>query len=126
MPNYSLIFARTLDHAHQSAVADWGWQAVDELRNEFRRPDTNERVRWIPDTASALNDLRWLTRVYLGSDWHLRKDAVKVVDLIEAGFFKRIDAELPAPRGRAKDGPSFTDKTRQLADFIRATEIRSR
>lgn len=126
MPNYSLIFARTLDHAHTSAVTDWGWQVVDELRNEFRCSGTGERVRWVPDVPSALNDLRWLTRVYLGSDWHLRRDAVKVVDLIEAGFFKLVDSELPASRKRAKDGPSFADKTRQLADFIKATEIRSR
>lgn len=120
MPNYSLIFARTLDHAVASAFQDWRWYGVNELRNQFRRPDTGEQARFVPDVASALNDLRWNTVVYLGRDWHLRNDAGKVVDLIEAKFFKLGDPELPPPRRVKKDdGPSYMDKVRQYNDAFR-------
>lgn len=126
MPNYSLIFARTLQHATDSALLDWDWQGVDELRNQFRRPDNGEHARWVPDVPSALNDLRWLTRVYLGRDWEKRTDAAKVVDLIETGFFKLVEPDLPEPRDRRRRAgePSYADKARALAEFNKATAIR--
>lgn len=126
MPNYSLIFARTLQHATDSALLDWQWQGVDELRNQFRRPDNGEHVRWVPDVPPALNDLRWLTRVYLGRDWEKRTDATKVVDLIEVGFFKLVEPDLPEPRDRRRRAgeSSYADKARALAEFNKATAIR--
>lgn len=113
VPNYSLLFARTLDHAVSSA-AGWKWDGSNELRNEFRRPDTGERARFVPDVPSALNDLRWNTRVYLGGDWEKRRDAERLVDLIESGFFKLVDPELPPPRPRAPRDRTLNDIRKQL------------
>lgn len=124
MPNYSLVLARTLAHAEISILSDWKWDSYNELRNEFRRPDTGERVRFAPDVPSALNDLRWNTKVYLGLDWHMRNDASRIVDLIESGFFVNSDPELPNRRERKSSGnSSYVDKVKQLAEFTKANEI---
>lgn len=111
MPNYSLIFARTFDHAYASAVVDWKWEPHNELRNQFRRPDNGEMARWVPDVPSALNDLRFNTRVYLGREWEARRDAERVRVLCipatpetqGSGFFVVCDPELPPPRPRRRN-----------------------
>lgn len=102
MPNYSLLFARTLQDADDSAIIDWGWQAVGELRNEYRRPDTGERARFVTDRHEATLGLRWNTRVYFGRNWEKRVDAERLVDMVETGFFVFVDPTMPPPRAPRK------------------------
>lgn len=115
MPNYSLIFARSLQHAHSSAIEDWQWQFVDELHSEYRRPDTGERARFVPDLPHTLQGLRWNTRVYLGRDWRKRSDASQIMGHVDSGFFKAEDPELPPPRPRTRRDDTLSDVRRTLA-----------
>lgn len=119
MPNYSLIFARTLQHATDSAVIDWQWEPSNELRNEFRRPDTGEKARWVPDVPSALYGLRWLTVVYLGREWEKRRDSEAIRLGMESGFFKQQDPQLPPPRPRRSRDDDLSTIRRLLAQVDR-------
>ncbi len=106
MPNFSLIFARDLQFADDSALLDWHWERYDELHSEFRRPDNNERARFVPDGPQSLQNLRWNTKVYLGRGWERRADAHSIRRLIGDGFFVETDPNLPPPRRRtmSRDG----------------------
>lgn len=114
MPNYSLIFARTLEDATNSATIDWHWEPSNELRNEFRRPDTGERARWVPDVPSALYGLRWNTVIYLGRDWGKRRDADRIQVALESGFFKEQDPQLPPSRPRRSRQQRLDDRLSEL------------
>lgn len=113
MPNYSLIFARNLVDA-DVAARGWGWQLHDELHNEYRRIDTNERARFTPDNGQSLQNLRWHTKVYLVDGWRGRNDASSVMGLIDSGFFEvDEDPSLPPPRPRRR-----SPEQRQLLEAI--------
>lgn len=127
MPNYSLLFARTLQDATDSALIDWQWQPYNELRNQFCRPDNGEMVRWVPDVPSALDGLRFNTRIYLGRDWDKRRDADRVRTLSipatpeeqGSGFFVVCDPQLPPPRPRRSRDDDLSAIRRLLAKVER-------
>lgn len=119
MPNYSLIFAHTLQDAHDSALLDWHWNHVDELHSEFRRPDTGERARFVQDLPHTLQGLRWNTRVYLGRNWKKRSDASQIMGYLDSGFFLGVDPELPPPRPRSKRSDVLAGIQRTLARLER-------
>lgn len=127
MPNYSLIFARSLQHADDSAIIDWHWQRSDELHSEYRRPDTGERARFVPDLPGTLQGLRFNTRVYLGRDWGKRNDAVQIRELTTpatpecggSGFFVVMDPELPPPRIRTRRDDALSEVRKTLARLER-------
>lgn len=101
MPNLSLLFARTLQDADDSAWIDWKWDRMPgDLYHEWRRPDNYERVRFVPNMMNATNGLRWHTKVYLGRNWMARVDHTQVQLLIDTQFFDVGDPELPPPRKR--------------------------
>jgi len=103
MPNYSLLFAASLQDAQDSALVDWKWEISDHLHSEFRRPDNNERVRFVFDRPDGLSNLRWNTKVYLGRNWRSRADITNIETLIRERFFTIEDPDLPPPRRRRKD-----------------------
>lgn len=127
MPNYSLLFARTLQDATDSALIDWQWETYNELRNQFRRPDNGEMVRWVSDVPSGLNDLRYNTRVYLGRNWDKRRDTDQIRTLCipatpeaqGSGFFVVCDPELPPPRSRRSRDDDLSTLRRTLARLER-------
>lgn len=119
MPNCSLIFARTLQDAEDSALIDWKWERSDELHSEFRRPDSNERARFVPDGPQSLQNLRWNTKVYLGRDWNKRNDVAHIGTLISEGFFVETDPELPPPRIRVRRDDALSEIRRTLARLER-------
>lgn len=116
MPNYSLLFARTLQDADNSALIDWKWDKIGDLgHDEYRRPDTGERVRFVLDNhGRSLQGLRWNTRIYLGYDWQKRTDAEHIRLLVSEGFFNEVDPELPPPRMRTKRDDALTEIKRSL------------
>lgn len=128
MPNYSLLFARTLQHATDSALVDWQWEPYNELRNQFRRPDNGEMVRWVPDVPSALGGLRFNTRIYLGREWRARRDSGRIMSLSRpvtpeeqgSGFFVVCDPQLPPPRPRKSRDEERLSELKRLLDFRRA------
>lgn len=122
MPNYSLIFARTLEDATDSAMIDWQWEPSNELRNEFRRPDTGEKARWVPDVPSALDSLRWLTVIYLGRQWEKRRDVDRIRAALESGFFKQQDPQLPPPRPRRSRQQKLDDRLSELRQELSKLE----
>jgi|HubBroStandDraft_3_1064219.scaffolds.fasta_scaffold00924_9 hypothetical protein len=103
MPNFSLLFAGSLQDAEDSALADWRWEIFDHLHFEFRRPDSGERVRFVQDRRDTLDNLRWNTRIYLGRNWKRRQDAMIVENLVLERFFVLGDPTLPPPRKRRTD-----------------------
>lgn len=115
MADVALLFARTLDDADASAVIDWKWDRSGELRNEYRRPDTGERARYVQDGPDSLQNLRWNTRVYLGRGWEQRSDAVAITASLNVKFFKEIDPELPPPRARVTRDDKLGEMRRMLA-----------
>lgn len=110
----SLLFARTLQDADDSALIDWNWYKTDELNSEYRRPDDNERVRFCPDKPECLRGLVWNTRVYLGRNWEKRDDAPKIRTLLSEGFFSPGDPELPPPRRKTKKADALSEIRRTL------------
>lgn len=119
--NYSLLFARTLQDADDSALLDWKWDKVGDLgHDEYRRPDNGERVRFAPDNIHSLQNLRWATRVYLGRDWLKRNDSHQIKAFIGDGFFKEVDPELPPPRVRAKRDDVLSEVRRTLSRLERS------
>ena len=123
MPNYSLLFARTAPDADVSA-SGWGWDKVGDLgHHEYRRPDTGEVVRFVNDSdGSGLNGLRWNTRVYLADGWRKRTDASQIMGMVDSGFFKDEDPELPPPRSRRnKDAETLNELRRSLARLEKRT-----
>lgn len=119
MPNYSLIFARSLQHADDCAVAVWHWQRSDELHSEYRRPDTGERARYVQDLPGTLQGLRWNTRVYLADGWRQRSDASQIMGYLDSGFFKEEDPELPPPRIRTRRDDALSEVRKTLARLER-------
>ena len=104
MPNYSLLVARTLQDAENSAIVDWKWEYHDHLHFAFRRPDNGEIIRFVADRGGeTLRGLRWNTRIYFGYQWQARRDAAIIRSLIDQGFFTEEDPTLPPPRQRRKD-----------------------
>lgn len=104
MPNYSLLVARTLQDAENSATIDWKWEYHDQLHFAFRRPDNGEIVRFVADrSGETLRGLRWNTKLYLGYQWQARRDANIIRDLLREGFFTEEDPQLARPRQRRKD-----------------------
>lgn len=120
MTYYALLFARTLDDADNSAMLDWHWERSGELRPEWRRPDTGERVRWVPDSAGSISGLRWNTRTYLGRDWQRRNDAPQIQHMLDGGFFVVGDPELPPPRRRTSKTDALDGIRQQLARLERS------
>lgn len=116
----ALLFARTQQDADDSALIDWKWYKTDELHTEYRRPDNNERVRFVPDGPDSLQNLRWNTKVYLGRDWYKRADAYKVRELTlpvkdgGAGFFELCDPQLPPPRRKRNNDVTLDQLRRTL------------
>lgn len=119
MPNFSLIFARSLDQADFTAVITWHWQRSDELHSEYRRPDTGERARFVPDLPGTLQGLRWNTRIYLVDGWRARSDASQIMGYLGSGFFREEDPELPPPRIRVKRDDALTEVRKTLARLER-------
>lgn len=116
MPNYSLLFAFSAQSAIDAAVTGWRWDYIGELHQEFRRPDTMERIRFVVDDGGrTLQGLRWLTKVYLVPDWVKRRDASCIMGLLDAGLFKLSDPELPPPRPRRKRDEALTEVRQILA-----------
>lgn len=118
MPNFSLLFAHTLAEADHHAVSEWKWDKVGDLgHDEYRRPDTGERTRFVNDSdGRGLNGLRWLTRVYLAKGWRNRTDASHVMGMLDSGFFVEADPILPPPRSRrSKDADALSEIKRNLA-----------
>lgn len=98
----ALLIARNSHVADGNAFVDWKWWPSNELRHEYRRPDTNEIVRFLPDLPGTTNGLAWGTTVYLGSDANMRNDWPHVSAAISAGQFVQGDPQLPPPRLRKK------------------------
>ncbi len=121
MPNHALLFARTLQDADNSALVDWKWDRTGELRPEWRRPDTGERVRFVPDSPGTLQGLRWNTRIYLGYGVKARADAELIRAYVLSGFFKLCDPELPPPRRRPRRDEALDEVRKQLARLERRT-----
>jgi hypothetical protein len=115
MPNYSLIFAPSLQAADDAAVNDWRWERYNEMRDEYRRPDTGERARFVKDGPQSLQNLRWSTRVYLVDGWRKRTDASSIMGLLDSGFFVETDPELPPPRPRKKRDEVLSEVRKQLS-----------
>lgn len=119
MPNYSLLFASSLQAATDAALG-WGWEPSDQFHFEFRRPHNNERVRFVPDFREALVGLRWNTRVYLVTGWQNRRDAEKIRVFIVERFFAVVeDPETPEPRRRKRDRMEVlrTELTKLMKDM---------
>jgi len=119
MPNYALLFAHTLQDADNSALVDWKWERTGDLRPEWRRPDTGERIRWVPDSPGTLQGLRWNTRVYLGHNVKRRNDAEVIRTYVMSGFFQLCDPELPPPRKRLRRDDALDEVRKQLARLER-------
>lgn len=118
MPNFSLLFARSPAEAEASACDEWKWDKVGDLgHDEYRRPDTGERVRFVPDrNGETLQGLRWNTRVYLADAWRHRSDASQIMGMLDSGFFKEADPVLPPPRSkRDKASDALGEIRRNLA-----------
>lgn len=117
----ALLFARTLDLADHDAVHNWHWQRTDELRSEYRRPDSGERVRYVPDIPGTLSGHGWGTTAYLGSDWAKRRDAAQIKQALDCGLFITGDPELPPPRPRTRREDALNDIRRTLSRLERNT-----
>lgn len=117
MVNFSLILAASASDAELAAIQAWKWEATSELRCEFRRPDTGERVRYVYDGPQSLQNLRWNTRVYLVDGWRKRQDASSVMGMIDAGFFTVEDPELPPPRPKARRDDILSELRKRLDEF---------
>lgn len=118
MPNYSLLFSYDAVTAENFACIDWKWDKVGSLgRDEYRRPDTGERIRFVQDSdGHGLNGLRWNTRVYLANDWRRRHDASHIMGMLDSGFFVEADPILPPPRSkRSKDADVLSEIKRGIA-----------
>ena len=61
----AVIVAASSEHAHRSAVIDWGWAHIGHL--EYRRPD-GLRVRYVSD-AGYLRGMPRKMLVFLGGGW---------------------------------------------------------
>lgn len=94
MPTYSLLFALTPEDAIATAVEEYKWLHIDGLQHEFRRNDSLERIKFVPDgpARETLQNQRWGTRVYLGRNWNRRKDAYEIADKVVYQFFNLIPA----------------------------------
>ena len=112
---YPLLFARNFQDADDSALIDWKWEKVSDLRSEYVRPDTYERVRFVVDLPGSVQSLRWNTKVYLGRDWRKRNDCAKIIELIDLSFFKVCDPELPPPRPRRENDRLMGEMRQMLA-----------
>lgn len=98
MAALSFIFAGSQHDAVLSAVEDWKWEEANTLLPEFIRPDTRERVRWVPDMEGTNGNFRWTTTVYLGRNWERRRDRLLIRDMMAAGLFREGDPKLPPPK----------------------------
>lgn len=125
MPVYSLLFAATPEEAIATALEDYKWlQHEPALRYEFRRHDSNERIRFVPDgpASETLQNQQYGTRVYIGRGCARRKDVKGIVDAVVNGQFILVtleEARYQPPSRRRGESMSDQDRARIRAMWYR-------
>jgi len=97
----ALLIAPTAPLAEQAAT-NWGWWSHNVLRGEYRRPDTNEIVRFLYDMPGTTKGLSWGTTVYFAEGCANRRDWEQIKEYLAAGIFIEGDPHLPPPRPRRR------------------------
>jgi hypothetical protein len=90
----SLLLAKSLQHAVNSAMVDWRWERINTTW--FKAPD-GDTAMYAPADGRALRGLPPGTKVYLGYGWYEREDAAELEFLFDQGRFVRAEPVMGTP-----------------------------
>ena len=97
--NKSLIIASSVNHAHMTAVMDWGWE---RLGAKTYQDGTGDVIEVVPPDFDFKRLPRG-TKVYTGFGWHTIKYHTKFRAMFNAGRIRHISAPSVARKINNKE-----------------------